>query len=355
MTSTNLSSQAPGPSLLAIAALLTLTLGAALAQCPDWPSGCPTMDDLAVTDSDNSPLAVPPGHTQEDICPVGINENKELQLDITESFVRVESGLLYLRSFYNTNSAASTTEQFWFFDVDHDPVTGGHDSVWPTYIDTGPSSGQGPTFCNTSTCTTPVLPEVHASGFEYYIHSFGQASTDFAIFRWDSSTATWEEEPKPLGAINLQSAEDNPANAYTGNNGYRGIAYLPTAAIGVGDDYYRMYARTYSCQECCGDGGGGEDYVLPPTMRPCWTQLCGDCDDSGFVDILDSFRAAHWDAGLTPPPTDIEYSNCNVLGTLGPSYYTDISILDALQIARYVVGLVDLTCCACCVPELMGM
>ena len=329
---------------LLMACLVLATIGrGATAQCADWPGACPTLDQLGANDEFHTPLTVAPGHTPEDICPPTVNQNKELQLDGTDIFTTIDtSDRLYLRSYYNTRSAASTTEQFWFFDSDNDPDTGGSDAVLPTYDDTGPLSGQGPRPCGVGVCSTQFLPLVHASGFEYYIHSFGQGLDDFTIFMWDGMT--WVDTGRPPGAVNLQLAEDNPCNDYAGDNGLRGVSYLPKSAVGIGDEAYRIFSRTYSCIECCGDHHGGEGEILLPGMTPCKIEVCGDCDASGFVDILDALRAASYDAGkatLSP----VEYSNCNVLGTPEPSYQARVTILDALWIARSVVGIEVLECC----------
>jgi hypothetical protein len=336
----------PIAPLAAIAILLLA--GTPLAQCEDWPDGCPTAEDLGVADADNTPIATSPGHTVEEFCPVEVNPTFQQQLDLTDTFITIDQDdLLYLRSFYNSLSAATTTDQFWFFDADNDPLTGGGDGVQPTYIDAGVPSDQGPAPCGMPGCSLEHLETVHASGFEFYIHSYGASFDDFALFYWDG--VEWVEDVQPIGAINLQAAEDDPLNPYPGNNGYRGIAYLPKELLGITDGYFRVFARSWSCIECCGDRAGGEGIVLQPGMRPCETSQCGDCDGDGFVNVLDALRAARADSGLATL-SDQEFSNCNVAGTTGPSFTATVSILDALTIARYVVGLETLRCCVCCVP-----
>ena len=85
-------------------------------------------------------------------------------------------------------------------------------------------------------------------------------------------------------------------------------------------------------------------YLLPPSSSQ--TLVCGDCDGSGFVDILDAYRASHYASGLANL-TDEEFYYCNVVGVPGSRYLynSQVSILDALYIARYVVGLIpELNC-----------
>lgn len=335
-------------TVLAAVSAILLAAMPGFTQCADWPTGCPDISQHGVSDDANTPIALSPGHTAEELCPETVNENHELQIDLTDTFVTIdEFGQLYLRSFYNNNSAASTTEQFWFFDVDNNSLTGGGDGVPPSYLDSGPKAGQGPTGCDMPGCTLELLPTVHETGYEFYVHSFGPSVDDCAIFFWDG--VEWMLTQTPSGVINLQSAEDDPLNPYGGNNGYRGLAYLPKEALGITNDYFTIFVRSWSCADCCGDNTGGEGIVLQPGMRPCETSRCGDCDANGFVNILDALRAAHHDAGLAEL-NDLEFSNCNVAGSLGPSFVADVSILDALAIAQYVVGLGTLECCVCCIP-----
>ena len=331
--------------------LLILVLGCSLgctpgwAQCVNWkPGECPDLGDLALVDEDNSPVSVAPGHTLEDICPPEVNSNKEMQLDITEYFVDSdETGLLYMRCFYNNNSAASTTVQYWFFDTDLNSATGGGDAVRPDYVNVGRKDRRGPAPCSLPHCDTQFLEEHHASGFEYYIQSYGSGALDFAIFMWVGGA--WEELAQPFGTINVQGSEDNPYNPYIGNNGFRGIAYLPLTTLGLNrDSIFGMYGRSWACIDCCGDGSGGEGIVYPEGMDPCVSARCGDCDGDGFVTILDAYAAAQHDAGQTTL-TETGFSNCNVVGEYQPSRTATVSVLDALQIVQYVVGRVSLTCC----------
>jgi subtilisin-like proprotein convertase family protein len=71
---------------------------------------------------------------------------------------------------------------------------------------------------------------------------------------------------------------------------------------------------------------------------PTGSGVCGDCDNSSLVNILDSLQAARIDSGLAqlvPGAGD----QCDVSGGAG------VSILDSLQIARYVVGQVPTLSC----------
>jgi hypothetical protein len=81
-------------------------------------------------------------------------------------------------------------------------------------------------------------------------------------------------------------------------------------------------------------GGAG---CLPPGLA------CGDCDENGFITIVDALQAARSDAGLTTLTAGGECA-CNVLGAMFPDPGASVSILDALTIAQYVVGLVTLGC-----------
>jgi len=77
-------------------------------------------------------------------------------------------------------------------------------------------------------------------------------------------------------------------------------------------------------------------------VAPLSSQICGDCDNSGSVSILDSLLAAQSDAGIaTVPP--LAMGQCNVAGTPGNGPGT-VTVIDALLIAQYVVGLNTLSC-----------
>ena len=79
--------------LLVAAVASTILISTATAQCTDWPGGCPDLTSLALSDGDNSPTATDPGHTQEyQVCPPDVNENKRLQLDLTETYITMDAG-----------------------------------------------------------------------------------------------------------------------------------------------------------------------------------------------------------------------------------------------------------------------
>jgi len=73
-------------------------------------------------------------------------------------------------------------------------------------------------------------------------------------------------------------------------------------------------------------------------------QTCGDCDLSGSVDILDAHRAALHSAGLVDLG-GAAFSACNVEGDMEPGPHARVGTLDALTLARFVVGLDSISCC----------
>jgi len=76
---------------------------------------------------------------------------------------------------------------------------------------------------------------------------------------------------------------------------------------------------------------------------PCDTTICGDCNEDGFVNILDALRGAQHAAGVLVL-TGAAFDNCNVNRGTGS---ITVDVLDALVLARYDVGLgVTLTCCS---------
>ena len=64
--------------------------------------------------------------------------------------------------------------------------------------------------------------------------------------------------------------------------------------------------------------------------------LCGDCDNNYFVNILDALRASQVSSGLATA-TAVELRQCDVYPHGNPD--GRVTVLDALLIARYVVGL----------------
>ena len=69
--------------------------------------------------------------------------------------------------------------------------------------------------------------------------------------------------------------------------------------------------------------------------------LAGDCDESQMVDVLDSLRAAQYDAGLADLSATA-FANCNV----HTATESRVSILDALEISLYIIGRIPaLDCC----------
>ena len=87
-------------------------------------------------------------------------------------------------------------------------------------------------------------------------------------------------------------------------------------------------------------------YVLDLCPSNCSVGLCGDCDGSGAVTIVDPFYAAKFSAGLATFPSASQFDSCNVFGELAPAASANITMGDALVIAQSLVGLRDLTCCA---------
>ncbi len=79
-------------------------------------------------------------------------------------------------------------------------------------------------------------------------------------------------------------------------------------------------------------------YALPV---PTSNLMCGDCDGDGFITISDARKAAYYSSGLANL-TEQEFIACNNVGIPGGRYLYNsyVSILDALTIARYTVGLV---------------
>lgn len=73
--------------------------------------------------------------------------------------------------------------------------------------------------------------------------------------------------------------------------------------------------------------------------------ICGDCDGDGRLAILDSLVAAKSSAGLTAlDPT--AFTRCNVAGLLEPDPGAEVTVIDALSMARYVAGLTGTLNCA---------
>ncbi len=76
-------------------------------------------------------------------------------------------------------------------------------------------------------------------------------------------------------------------------------------------------------------------------------RLCGDCDNNGIVNILDAVMIQKIGAGLIPMPRSQDFEYCNVNGILGGQQVpgATVDILDALEIAKYSIGLVqDIDC-----------
>lgn len=91
--------------------------------------------------------------------------------------------------------------------------------------------------------------------------------------------------------------------------------------------------------------GGTADASLSP--GGCVADVCGDCDGTGAVDVLDSLWAARVGAGLAgaPPVGSNAFDSCNVAGVAAPGAGAVIDVLDALEIARDAVGLSVVVCC----------
>lgn len=68
--------------------------------------------------------------------------------------------------------------------------------------------------------------------------------------------------------------------------------------------------------------------------------VCGDCDGDNFVSILDAHLAARHAAGLIPVPTQ-QRACCDVSN---PTAQEEVTINDALEVARSVVGLQSISC-----------
>ncbi|MBS3128152.1 DUF11 domain-containing protein [Candidatus Woesearchaeota archaeon] len=94
----------------------------------------------------------------------------------------------------------------------------------------------------------------------------------------------------------------------------------------------------------------GQPIFIAPTPfppAPSYALTCGDCDGSGFVDVLDSYKAAKYAVG-SATLDDSQFRACNVQGARGSRYnpYADVTTLDALTIAQYVVGRIPSLTCA---------
>ena len=94
--------------------------------------------------------------------------------------------------------------------------------------------------------------------------------------------------------------------------------------------------------------------ILPSLLAIATAQLpCGDCNGDGFVNIVDGLQASRYAAGLSML-TPAEFSACNTAGAIEPDPAADVTIIDALSIARHVVGLgPGLTCYS--IPPLTGL
>jgi hypothetical protein len=77
----------------------------------------------------------------------------------------------------------------------------------------------------------------------------------------------------------------------------------------------------------------------------CAINACGDCDGDGFVSVLDAFVGAQNAVGLATFPGQSTFDACNVVGAQNPNPGAEVTILDALEIARHIVGLTDISCC----------
>ena len=77
------------------------------------------------------------------------------------------------------------------------------------------------------------------------------------------------------------------------------------------------------------------------------TYICGDCDNSGMVNIGDVLYIANIVAGLQNAPVygTPQFNACNVALEVVPDMSADVTLIDALWLARHLVGLVPLTCC----------
>ncbi len=80
-------------------------------------------------------------------------------------------------------------------------------------------------------------------------------------------------------------------------------------------------------------------YALPQSLE--LNLMCGDCDGDCFATISDARKAAYYSSGLASF-TEQEFIACNIVGIPGGRYIYNsyVSIIDALIIARYTVGLI---------------
>ena len=77
----------------------------------------------------------------------------------------------------------------------------------------------------------------------------------------------------------------------------------------------------------------------------CIAPMCGDCNGDMTLSILDALVAAQNAAALIVL-TGVDFTNCNVIGTLEPAPGAAVDILDALTLAQAAAGLpISLVCC----------
>lgn len=82
--------------------------------------------------------------------------------------------------------------------------------------------------------------------------------------------------------------------------------------------------------------------LLACLSAPCSAAVCGDCNRSGAVDVIDALRAAQLATGLLP--TSDALCECDVVN---PQAMPDVDVLDSLAIAQWCAGYVGVLACAC--------
>lgn len=85
--------------------------------------------------------------------------------------------------------------------------------------------------------------------------------------------------------------------------------------------------------------------LLGLLASPAATQVCGDCNGDGVVNILDALTGAQHSAAIVQL-TGVDFTNCNVTGLLEPDPGAMVDILDALTLAQSAAGLGSPLMCA---------
>jgi hypothetical protein len=169
----------------------------------------------------------------------------------------------------------------------------------------------------------------------------GSATVDVTFDYSEDGGLTWFPcTPAPTSALGSNPALGVPVGpaSFTWDTETDGVGVL-APVFGVMcratiDD--GMYPGTVDCQSASFE----VDNSGPVT-------LCGDCDGNGVLGITDALVAAQISAGVLPPPAfgTAQFNDCNVQGLVFPDPSAAITILDALELAQSVAGLLTVSCC----------